>query len=86
MNAATDIDMDVALHLSKLLVDRGVAKHVIEIVGRHATTAEFNSRSNTGTERWDVTWPGETYEARKVAVQVASAALIDHGYRIRPRP
>jgi hypothetical protein len=77
--------MDVALHLSKLLVDKGVAKHVIEIVSRSATTAEFNSRSNR-TERWDLTWPGETHEARKAAVQLATAALIDHGYRVDPRP
>lgn len=86
MNTAKDNDMDVALHLSKLLVDKGVAKHVIEIVGQHATTAEFNSQSNTGTERWNLTWPGETHEARKAAVQLATAALIDHGYRIDPRP
>lgn len=86
MNTAKDKDMGVALHLSKLLADKGVAKHVIEIVGQHAATAEFNSRSNTGTERWDLTWPGETREARKAAVQLAGAALIDHGYRILPRP
>lgn len=86
MNTAKDIDMDVAIHLSKLLVHKGVAKHVIEIVGQYATTVEFNSRSNTGTERWDLTWSGETYEARKATLQLATAALIDHGYRILPRP
>lgn len=86
MTAANDIDMVVALHLSKVLVDKVVAKHVIEIVGRHATTVELNSRSITGTQRWDVTWPGETYEARKAALQSAVDALIDQGYKIEPRP
>lgn len=86
MTAANDIDMVVALHLSKVLVDKVVAKHVIEIVGRHATTAKFNSRSITGTQRWDVTWPGETYEARKAALQSATDALTAEGYEISSRP
>ncbi|RAX15346.1 hypothetical protein DC347_17930 [Pseudarthrobacter sp. AG30] len=86
MNTAKDKDMDVALNLSKLLVNESVANDVIEIVGRYATSAEFNSRANTGTKRWDLTWPGETREAQKEAVQSAAAELTDHGYRILPRP
>lgn len=86
MTVAKDIDMVVALHLSKLLVDKVVAKHVIEIVGWHAATAEFNSRSIAGTERWDLTWPGETYEVRKAAVQLATDALTDDGYNVSSRP
>lgn len=79
MNTAKHVDMDVTLNLSKILVDKAVAKHVIEIVSRHATTAELNSRSITGTERWDLTWPGETYEARKAALQWAVGALTSQG-------
>lgn len=86
MNTAKVIDMEVALNLSKLLVHKDAAKHVIEIVNRHATTAESNSRSITGTERWDLTWPGETYEARKAALQLTADALIDHGYKVSRRP
>lgn len=86
MNAAKDIDMEVALNLSKLLVHKDAARHVIEIVNRHATTVKFNSQSITGTERWDLTWPGETHEARKAPLQLTADVLADHGYKVRRRP
>lgn len=86
MNTAKKKDMMVAIHLSKLLAHKDVAKHVIKIVHPHTVTVEFNSVTITGTERWDLTWPGETYEARKVALKSAVDALIDQGYKIEPRP
>ena len=86
MNTTKEKDMVVAIHLSKLLVHEEFAKHVITIVHPHTVTVEFNSRSNTGTERWDLTWPGETYEARKVALQSAVGALTSQGYGIEDRP
>jgi hypothetical protein len=86
MNTAKKKDMVVAIHLSKLLAHEDIAKHVIKVVHPHTVTVEYNSRTVMGTERWDLTWPGETYEARKVALQSAVGALTRHGYRIEPRP
>lgn len=86
MNTAKKKDMVVAIDVSKLLAHEDVAKHVIKIVHPHTVTVEYNSRTIMGTERWDLTLPGETYEARKVALQPAISALARHGYRIEPRP